>query len=107
LAVDPALVSHAETGQVPVGMQVVQAIAAVRTGGSWWRATARCRFSSGTGRWLQAIAVPGEPRCLAVAGDDHDFPGRIYVGLTGRVEVFDAAGQPVGSWSKGWTNAAC
>ena len=100
-AVDPGLMSHAETGRVPVGMQVVQAIAASPDGRFLVAGDRAVQKFERDGTMAQAIAVPGEPRCLAVAGDDHDFPGRIYVGLTSRVEVFDATGQPVGTWSEG------
>jgi hypothetical protein len=101
MAVDPALVTYAETGQVPVGMQVVQAIAPGSDGRFLVAGDRAVQIFERDGTPLQTIAVPGEPRCLAVAGDDHGFPGRLYVGLTGRVEVYDAAGQAVGSWSQG------
>lgn len=101
MAVDPALVTYAETGQVPVGMQVVQGIAVGADGRFLVAGDRAVQWFERNGTPLQAVAVPGEPRCLAVAGDDHRFPGRLYVGLTTRVEVFDAEGQAVGSWSQG------
>jgi hypothetical protein len=101
LAVDPDLVSHAETARVPVGMQAVQAIAVAADGRFLVAGDRAVQIFQPDGTVSQAIAVSGEPRCLAVAGEDHDFPGRIYVGLTSRVEVFDAAGQSLGIWAEG------
>ncbi|MCH5373668.1 MAG: hypothetical protein JJ992_06805, partial [Planctomycetes bacterium] len=47
------------------------------------------------------IPLSGEPKCLAVAGADHRFPGRLYVGFDSQVEVFDAEGTSLSSWSQG------
>ena len=101
VAVDPDLVSHSETAQVPVGMQSVQAIAATSDGRFLVAGDRAVQIFQADGTMAQAFSVPDEPRCLAVAGDDHDFPGRIYVGLASRVEVFDASGQPIATWSEG------
>ncbi len=100
-AVDPALVSHAETAQIPVGMQTVQAIAAKPDGGFLVAGDRAVQMFQADGTMAQAFSVPDAPRSLAVAGEDHDFPGRIYVGMASRVEVFDASGQPIASWSEG------
>ncbi|TVS18436.1 MAG: hypothetical protein EA424_10935 [Planctomycetaceae bacterium] len=101
VAVDPDLISHSETAQVPVGMQSVQAIAATSDGRFLVAGDRAVQIFQADGTMDQAFSVPDEPRCLAVAGEDHDFPGRIYVGLASRVEVFDASGQPIATWSEG------
>jgi hypothetical protein len=45
-----------------------------------------------------AFVLDDEPRCLAVAGASHAFPGRVYVGMKNRVEVLDPAGKRVAVW---------
>ncbi len=46
------------------------------------------------------VALSSGPTCLAIGGADHVEPGRMYVGTTGGIEVFDASGQPVASWPR-------
>ncbi len=37
---------------------------------------------------------------MSIAGDDHEYPGRLYVGVEGRVDVFEPSGMLAGSWQE-------
>jgi DNA-binding beta-propeller fold protein YncE len=52
------------------------------------------------GRLQQEISVADlpTPTCLAVGGENHAWPGRLYVGTKSRVYVFDRLGKPLGPW---------
>ncbi|MCH7555357.1 MAG: hypothetical protein IIC08_05130, partial [Proteobacteria bacterium] len=51
------------------------------------------------------IEVAGTPSCVAVGGIDHAQPGRIYIAVGRRIELFAADGKPVGTWDDFETNA--
>ncbi len=96
--IDPALIRYEETGRIDVDLSQARALAVgpggqICVGGD---KSVRVLDTSGTERLV--IPLEEEPRCLAVGGPKHEFPGRIYVGTRRHVEVFDAGGKPVASW---------
>jgi hypothetical protein len=100
-AIDPELVAYAETGRVSIPLRSVQAIAAVPEGGFLVAGDGAIQGFQADGSPSLRIAVAGEPTCVAVAGDDHSHPGRIYAGLGTRVAVYAPDGEAVDSWSEG------
>lgn len=101
LTVDPELVGYRETGQVEVPLSSVRALAAV-PGGGWLVAGEGAILGfDAQGASTVRITVTGEPTCLAVAGEDHAYPGRIFAGMPSGVERFAPGGESQGTWSAG------
>jgi hypothetical protein len=59
-------------------------------------------FSDG-GQPMREILLGGEPSCIAVGGADHRFPGRVYVGIDNRVELYAPSGEAIGQWDEGFS----
>jgi len=94
-----ALIEYEQAAAIPVDMQAVRAIA-VGPGDRIYVAGDRAIHVFDTdGRQQQEIRLENEPKCLAVAGPNHAFPGRIYVGMTDHVEVLDADGTSAATWA--------
>ncbi len=100
-AVDPSLVTYSETAHVSLPMQTVQAVATGLDGQILVAGDRVVQVFQSDGTPVRTISLAGEPKCLAVGGGDHRFPGRLYVGLDSRVEVYDADGNASGSWTQG------
>jgi hypothetical protein len=106
--VDPALIVYEQTAEIPTGLNEVAALAVgpdgrIYVGGEENDNGAIFIFSP-DGKKLSAIALDEIPMSLAVGGEDHDFPGRIYVGMSDCVDVFDKDGKSVDKWEDefGW-----
>jgi len=96
--IDPALIHYRQTGEIAVDFQELRAVC-VGTGDRIYVAGDKgVEVFEPPGTKLQQFPLDGEPRCLAVAGGDHAFPGRVYLGMKSRVEVVDAAGKRVAAW---------
>ncbi len=98
--IDPELIRYGQTGTIPTGMQQVRALAVgpddrIYVGGD---RGVRPFAPDGTGG--SQIALDGQPVCLAVASTEHEFPGRLYVGLADHVEVYDATGTRQAVWDR-------
>lgn len=104
--IDPALIQYRQTGELPVRMQAVRALAVgpddrIYVGGD----KAIQVFEPGGDRLLE-IVLDGEPKCLAVGaagsgdagGAGHVAPGRVYVGVGDHVELFDEQGKREATW---------
>jgi sugar lactone lactonase YvrE len=96
--VAPALIGARKVGEIPLAMSKPYAIAvdpkdAILVGGD----KAIHVFAS-DGRRQREIPLEDSPQCLAVGGDHHEQPGRIYVGMKDHVETFDADGKQVAKW---------
>jgi len=97
-AIDPALICYQETGRIDVDLEQARALAVGPEGNIHVAGDKSVRVLDSSGAELLAISLEEEPRCLAVGGSAHEFPGRMYVGSKHHVEVFDADGKPVASW---------
>ncbi len=96
--VDPALIAYEQTAEWTLGMKQCRALAvgpddSVYVGGD--RAIRALR-PDGTALWEVALDAP--PQCVAAAASDAAEPGRLYVALEDRVEVFDSQGKRVAAW---------
>jgi len=99
--VDPSLVTFTETDQVPVAMDAVQAIAVGMEGQFLVAGDQSVQIFQADGTPIRTISLSKEPKCLAVGGEDHRSPGRLYVGFDSRVEVYDAEGNAISNWTEG------
>ncbi len=101
--IDPALIHYQQTGEIPVQMQQVRAVAVgpddrIYVGGDVLPETWAVHVFAPGGAKVGEFALQRSPKCLAVGGTDHAFPGRLYVGMADHVELFDAQGSPQGAW---------
>ena len=97
-AIDPALIGYQQMAEIRVGMQQVRALAVGADDRIYVGGDKAIHVFSADGAKLAEIALGGEPQCVAVAGQDHAFPGRIYVGMEDHVEVLQRDGKPLASW---------
>jgi len=99
LPIDPATIGYRQTAKITVDLKNVTALA-VDPDGRIYVAGDKClcRYAA-AGRLETRIALPFEPKCLTIASRQHIAPGRIYVGFTDHVEVFDPDGIKVGIWA--------
>ncbi len=98
LPIDPAIVNFREAAKIATDFKKVSALAVdeedrIYVAGDM----SMCRFSP-QGKLEMRIALPYPPTCLTVANRHHLAPGRIYVGFTDHVEVFDSNGAKVSIW---------
>lgn len=96
--IDPALIQYRQTGEIPVRMREVRALAVGPDDRVYVAGDNTMHVFGSGGEKRSEIALRGQPRCLALGGSDHAFPGRIYVGMRDHVELFDAGGRPVTAW---------
>ena len=96
--IDPALIAYEQTAAWTLGMKQCRALAvgpddSVYVGGD---RTIRALRPDGT--VLREIALDAPPQCLALSGSDAAEPGRLYVGMEDRVEVYDPQGKRIAAW---------
>ena len=96
--IDPALIRYEQTGHIAVGMKEVRAVATGPDGRIYVAGDKMVRVFDSGGQKHSEIPLDAEPNCLAVGNREHAFPGRVYVGMSDHVEVFDVGGTPVGTW---------
>lgn len=96
--IDPALIQYEQTGEIPVRMREVRALAVGPDDRVYVAGDKTIHVFDPEGERRSEIALDGEPRCLAVGGAEHAFPGRVYVGMDQHVGLFDAEGAPAGAW---------
>ena len=96
--VDPNLIQFEQTSEIAVSLDALRALAVGPADKIYVAGDQAVRVFSAAGGEVAVIATEGKPSCLAVGGDDHANPGRIYVGTGKRIELFDPAGKPAGSW---------
>jgi len=96
---DPSRVLYQETGAILMPLKEPRAVA-VGLGDRIFVAGDRSLvvFDPG-GAKVREVALPEEPRAVAVGREEHSFPGRIYVALKTRVELRDPEGNKVAAWA--------
>ena len=117
--IDESLIGYEQTAEIETGLNDVRALAVApdgtilvggdgevravgsnsSVGGESLRRSAQAAkgFASHSGL---RIELPDEPKCLAVGGEQHAHPGRIYVGTTDYVLAFAPDGQRVAQWER-------
>lgn len=96
--IDPALIEYEQTGEIPVRLGEVRALAAGPDGRIYVGGAGAVHVFDPDGNRQRQIALAGPPSGLAVGGHEHAFPGRVYVAMDRHVEVFDAEGAPEMTW---------
>jgi len=97
--IPPALIEYEQAAAIPVDMQQLRALAVGPDDRIYVAGDRAIHVFDFGGKRGQEIALKNEPKCLAVGGPNHAFPGRIYVGMSDRVEVLDADGTSVATWT--------
>lgn len=97
-SIDPALIRYQQTGQIRVPMRHLEAVAVGPGDRIYVGGDKALHVFRPDGTPHAEIALTGEPKCLAVGGTEHTFPGRIYVGMTDHVQVLDAGSVSAKAW---------
>ncbi|MGA2799222.1 MAG: NHL repeat-containing protein [Thermoguttaceae bacterium] len=98
--IDPSLIHYRQTAEISVDLKQPHALAVGPDGKIFVAGDKAIQVLDSKGVKTAEIELEYEPRCLALGGTEHKYPGRIYVGASDHVEVLDADGKPVGSWDK-------
>ena len=104
IQIDPALIGYEQTAEFSVPLKTVRNIAAGAENRIYVAGDRAVLVFSAEGQQQATIPLGGEPSCLAVGGADHATPGRIYVGVEQRIELFEPDGRSAGSWEIGNEN---
>lgn len=91
--IDPNLILYEETGAIGTGFKVARGIAVGFDGHVYVAGDKAIRLLDKNGNLLNEINLDDTPRCLTVADD-----GKIYVGMTKHVEVYDGRGKRLATW---------
>jgi hypothetical protein len=95
---DPALLQYHEVIRFDVPAQEVVAVAVGPDDRIYVAGDQTVHVFGPDGTPQRSIRVEGHPTCLAVGGETHFEPGRVYVGTGQQIEVIDADDQPVAVW---------
>jgi sugar lactone lactonase YvrE len=94
LSVDPNLIIYEESGEsLSTGFTSTHAIALDSQGSIYIAGDKSVRIFAEGGKLLDEILLPGVPRSLTVADD-----GKIYVGITHHIAVYNRQGKQLASW---------
>ncbi|MEE9602166.1 MAG: hypothetical protein V3V75_02605 [Thermoguttaceae bacterium] len=106
--VDPALIHYEQTAEIPLAMQRPRAVAVGPDDMIYVTGDAVVEIFDSAGNKQAKIELPGQGQCIAVGGNEYDFPGRVYVGVRKETDssdkpnyqlaIFDPQGQPLASW---------
>lgn len=96
--IDPALVHYRQTAEIAVNFREPRGVAVDAEDRIVVAGDKGLAVFDRDGTKRADYPLTDEPRCLAVAGPHHAFPGRIYVGMKNRVEVYEATGKRLVAW---------
>jgi hypothetical protein len=98
IEIDAAMIGFREVMRIPLDLKKVTALAVDADDRIYVAGDKEfCRYSP-QGALENRIPLSYEPMCLTVGNRQHIMPGRIYVGFSDHVEVFDANGIEVKIW---------
>ena len=103
---DPALIKYRETKPIAVGLKEARAVAVGPEDRIYVAGDNAIEVFDSSGARRAQLTLDDQPQCLAVAGAQHAVPGRIYVGMKSRVEVYDLAGKRLAAWEDLGSRAA-
>lgn len=98
LTVDPKLLHYRLQNEIQLPFAEPRAIACGPKNRLYVADTKSVHILNEEGRTDRVVPLSSSAGCLAVGGADHGEPGRMYVGTTDGVEVFDAAGERITAW---------
>ncbi len=98
MAIDPALIHYRKTAEIDPAMKEPRAVAVGPDDRIHVAGDELVRVFDSAGKEVLQIALDGRPQCLAVGGNEHAFPARIYVGMREHVEVYSSDGIRQATW---------
>jgi len=96
--IDPALIGYQQTAAIDCAMKTTRAVAVGPHDDIYVAGDDAIHVFDAGGKSLRQFPAGGRPTCLGVGGEDHRYPGRIYLGVGHQVSVFDPRGKPVATW---------
>lgn len=96
--IDPALIQYRQAAEIPLDVKQARAVAVGPQNRVYVAGDKAILVFEPDGKKAAEIALEDEPRCLAVGNAEHAFPGRVYVGMKGHIEVYDAGGKRLAVW---------
>jgi len=96
--IDPALIRYRQVAELPLGLKEARAVAVGPQDRIYVAGDKAILAMEPGGTRLPQIALDDEPHALAIGGDEHAHPERIYVCVQRHVEVYDATGKRLASW---------
>lgn len=102
--VDPALIHYRQVQEIPLQLGGVHAIAVGPDDRVYVAGTDEIRVLRSDAQ-VEAFPAAGTPSALAVGGAEHHTPGRLYVALKNRIEVFSPRYQAEAAWDHFSENA--
>ncbi len=98
--VPPELLVYAEQRRLDIALHVPTAIASAPNGNIYIAGDTAIEVLRPNGT-SATIALEDQPTCLAASGEQDANAGCVYVGVGGRIVVFDEAGERVQQWADG------
>jgi hypothetical protein len=95
---DPTLIGYAQTGRIAVGLVEPRAVAVGPEDRVYVAGDRDVHVHAAGGARLRQISLDGAPQSLAVGWAEHQYPGRLYVGVGNHVEVFSPEGRRLAAW---------
>jgi hypothetical protein len=96
--IDPALIKYRQTAEIGITMKEPRGVAVGPEDKIYVIGDRSLVAMTPQGEMVKAVELGGEPHCVTVAGADHSDPGRIYIGMNDRVQVFDSLDSPAKTW---------
>jgi virulence-associated protein VagC len=98
--IDPALIHYRQSAEISVAITGPHALAVGPDGRIFVGGQRVIEIFDARGAKIREISLDYDPRCLALAGAQAKYPGRIYIGAADRVMVLDPHGKPREAWDK-------
>lgn len=95
--IDPSRLLYRQTGAVPLSFQQARGVAVGPGDHIHVVGDRSLVVFTPAGAPVRQMALADEPQAVAVSVEEQTFPGRVYVALKTRLEVFDADGRKVAS----------
>jgi len=96
--VDPKLVHYEQVREIDLAMKIPRAVSVGPSDSIYLAGDQQVTILDRSGRRIEQFDLDGLPWCLAVAGGEHAFPGRVYVGFRDHVESFSPDGRREAIW---------
>lgn len=93
-----ALIGYKQQASIPIAMNDLRAIAVGPNDEIYVAGDHSIQILGLDGRAIGAIKLETEPTCLAVAADDFEEPGRLYIGSAQGVLIYGPDGTALGAW---------
>ena len=103
--VDPRLSAYRQQSQLELALGDARAIASGPNDQIYVAGKQATLVLNSDGQPVGEIAMESAAMCVAVGGEDHFEPGRVYVGTSEGIAVFDSNHHPLATWPRPNTHA--